>query len=197
MAEEAKWYVINTYSGYENSVAVAINKAAENRRMQDYIREICIPMEKVTEITEKGTKEVERKVFPGYVLIKMVMTEDSWHLVRRVRGVTGFVGDVSNDGSGSKLNIVPLTEEEAIAMGVERREETEDEVVAKSIERREVKVGYKVGDTVQIVNGVFTGRKGVVEEIDVDADYVRVTVSMFNRGTPIDLKLNEVELEKD
>ena len=174
MAEEAKWYVVSTYSGYENAVAAAIMKAAENRRMQDLIHEVTIPMEKVTEITEKGPKEVERKVFPGYVLVKMIMTDDSWHLVHAVRGATHFVG---SDGKA-----VPLTDEEIIAMGVERRE---------------VKVGYNVGDTVKVVDGPLAGFNGTVDELEITKNRVRVVVSMFGRETPIDLELDQVETIKD
>ena len=174
MAEEAKWYVVHTYSGYENAVAAAIMKAAENRRMQDLIHEVSIPMETVTEITEKGPKEVERKVFPGYVLVKMIMTDDSWHLVHAVRGATGFVG---TDGK-----TVPLTDEEIIALGVERRE---------------VKVGYNVGDTVKVVDGPLSGFNGTVDELEITKNRVRVVVSMFGRETPIDLELDQVEPEKD
>ena len=174
MAEEAKWYVVSTYSGYENAVAAAIMKAAENRRMQDLIHEVSIPMEKVTEITEKGPKEVERKVFPGYVLVKMIMTDDSWHLVHAVRGATHFVG---SDGKA-----VPLTDEEIIAMGVERRE---------------VKVGYNVGDTVKVVDGPLSGFNGTVDELEINKNRVRVVVSMFGRETPIDLELDQVETIKD
>jgi len=174
MAEEAKWYVVHTYSGYENAVAAAIMKAAENRRMQDLIHEVSIPMETVTEITEKGPKEVERKVFPGYVLVKMIMTDDSWHLVHAVRGATGFVG---TDGKA-----VPLTDEEIIALGVERRE---------------VKVGYNVGDTVKVIDGPLSGFKGTVDELEITKNRVRVVVSMFGRETPIDLELDQVEPEKD
>lgn len=174
MAEEAKWYVVHTYSGYENAVAAAIMKAAENRRMQDLIHEVSIPMETVTEITEKGPKEVERKVFPGYVLVKMIMTDDSWHLVHAVRGATGFVG---TDGKA-----VPLTDEEIIALGVERRE---------------VKVGYDIGDTVNVIDGPLSGFKGTVDELEITKNRVRVVVSMFGRETPIDLELDQVEAEKD
>ena len=110
MAEDAKWYVIHTYSGYENAVAAAIMKAAENRRMQDLILEVNIPMETVTEYTDAGEKTVERKVFPGYVLCKMVLTDESWHLIHNVRGATGFVG------AGGKA--VPLTEQEIYDLGV-------------------------------------------------------------------------------
>ena len=174
MAEEARWYVVHTYSGYENAVAAAIMKAAENRRMQDLIHEVSIPMETVTEITEKGPKEVERKVFPGYVLVKMIMTDDSWHLVHAVRGATGFVG---TDGKA-----VPLTDEEVIALGVERRE---------------VKVGYDIGDTVKVMDGPLSGFKGTVDELEITKNRVRVVVSMFGRETPIDLELDQVEAEKD
>ena len=114
MAEEAKWYVVHTYSGYENAVAAAVMKAAENRKMQDLIQEVNIPLETVTEHTDSGDKTYERKVFPGYVLIKMIMTDESWHLVRNVRGATGFVG-TSNKA-------IPLTDQEIYDLGVERRE---------------------------------------------------------------------------
>ena len=174
MAEEAKWYVVHTYSGYENAVAAAIMKAAENRRMQDLIHEVSIPLEKVTEITEKGPKEVERKVFPGYVLVKMIMTDDSWHLVHAVRGATGFVG---TDGKA-----VPLSDEEIIALGVERRE---------------IKVGYDIGDTVKVIDGPLSGFNGTVDELEINKNRVRVVVSMFGRETPIDLELDQVEPQKD
>ncbi len=174
MAEEARWYVVHTYSGYENAVAAAIMKAAENRRMQDLIHEVSIPMETVTEITEKGPKEVERKVFPGYVLVKMILTDDSWHLVHNVRGATGFVG---SDGKA-----VPLTDEEIYALGVERRE---------------VKVGYELGSTVKVIDGPLSGFSGIVDELEISKNRVRVVVSMFGRETPIDLELDQVEAEKD
>ena len=174
MADNARWYVVHTYSGYENAVAAAIMKAAENRRMQDLIHEVSIPLEKVTEITEKGPKEVERKVFPGYVLVKMIMTDDSWHLVHAVRGATGFVG---SDGKA-----VPLSDEEIIALGVERRE---------------IKVGYDIGDTVKVIDGPLSGFNGTVDELEINKNRVRVVVSMFGRETPIDLELDQVEPQKD
>ena len=130
MAEEAKWYVAHTYSGYENTVKATIEKAVENRNMGDLILAVNIPLETVTEITDAGSKTVERKVFPGYVLVKMVMTDETWHLVRNVRGVTGFVG------SGNKP--IPLTEAEIASLGVEKRE---------------VLVTYQVGDNVRITDG--------------------------------------------
>ena len=174
MAEEAKWYVVHTYSGYENAVAAAVMKAAENRRMTDLIREVNIPMETVTEITENGEKTVERKVFPGYVLVKMVLTDDSWHLVHNVRGATGFVG---SDGKA-----IPLTEQEILDLGVEHRE---------------VVVGFAVGDSVKVVDGPLTGFIGTVEALDVDKNSVSVVVSMFGRETPVDLELDQVEVLKD
>ena len=174
MAEEAKWYVVHTYSGYENAVAAAVMKAAENRRMTDLIREVNIPMETVTEITDNGEKTVERKVFPGYVLVKMVLTDDSWHLVHNVRGATGFVG---SDGKA-----IPLTEQEILDLGVEHRE---------------VVVGFAVGDSVKVVDGPLTGFIGTVEALDVDKNSVSVVVSMFGRETPVDLELDQVEVIKD
>ena len=170
MAENAKWYVLHTYSGYENAVAAAIEKSAENRKMEDLIQKVSIPVENVTEITDNGEKTVERKVFPGYVLIKMILTDESWHLVRNVRGVTGFVG---SDGKA-----VPLTEDEIAALGVERRE---------------VVVGFKLGDTVKLTDGPLEGFLGTVDELEIDRNRVRVIVSMFGRETPIDLELDQVE----
>ena len=174
MAEEAKWYVVHTYSGYENAVASAIMKAAENRSMQEQIREVNIPMETVTEHTDAGEKTYERKVFPGYVLVKMILTDESWHLVRNVRGATGFVG--------SEGKAIPLTEQEIYALGVEHRE---------------VIVGYGVGDTVKVTDGPLEGFLGTVEELDADKDLVRVVVSMFGRETPVDLELDQVEPVKE
>jgi len=174
MAGEAKWYVVHTYSGYENTVSAAIMKAAENRRMQDLIQEVRIPMETVVEHTDAGEKTVERKVFPGYVLVKMVLTDESWHLVRNCRGATGFVG------AGGKA--VPLTEQEILDLGVERRE---------------IVVGYQVGDTVKIVDGPLDGFLGVVDELEPEKDVVRVVVSMFGRETPVDLELDQVEPVKN
>ncbi|HJB56530.1 MAG TPA: transcription termination/antitermination protein NusG [Candidatus Flavonifractor intestinipullorum] len=170
MEERALWYVAHTYSGYENTVAASIEKAVENRNMRDLIHEVNIPMETVTEITDNGPKTVERKVFPGYVLVKMIMTDETWHLVRNVRGVTGFVGD------GNKP--IPLTEEEVASMGVEKKE---------------VVVGYQVGDSVKITEGALESFLGIVEEIDLERSKVRVTVEMFGRETPVELELDQVE----
>lgn len=174
MAEDAKWYVVHTYSGYENAVSAAIMKAAENRRMTDLIQEVNIPMETVTEITDSGEKTVERKVFPGYVLVKMILTDDSWHLIHNVRGATGFVG---SDGKA-----IPLTEQEIIELGVEHKE---------------IVVGYAVGDNVMVNDGPLAGFIGVVDELDVENGKVRVIVSMFGRETPVDLELDQVDTIKD
>lgn len=172
MADSAKWYVIHTYSGYENAVKTSIEKFVNGRDMHDMILQIEIPMETVTEVTESGaSKEVERKVFPGYVLIKMVMTDETWHLVRNVRGVTGFVGTANK--------AIPLTEDEVLAMGMEKRE---------------IVVNYKVGDHVRIVDGPLSSFTGVVEEIEPDKDRVSVMVSMFGRETPVELELDQVEV---
>ena len=170
MADNAKWYVVHTYSGYENTVKATIEKYVENRGLQDLIHEISIPMETVTEITDNGPKEVERKVFPGYVLVKMVMTDECWHVVRNIRGVTGFLG------SGNKP--IPLSESDIAALGVEKRE---------------VVVGYEVGDTVKIIDGALESFLGTVEEIDLERSKVRVVVSMFGRETPVELELDQVE----
>ena len=168
--EEAKWYVVHTYSGYENTVAASIDKAVENRGMRDLIQDVNIPMETVTEITDNGPKTVERKVFPGYVLVKMVLTDDTWHLVRNIRGATGFVG------SGNKA--IPLTEAEIAALGVEKHE---------------VVVNYQEGDSVKITDGALESFIGTVEEIDMEQSKVRVVVSMFGRETPVELELDQVE----
>ena len=169
--EDAKWYVVHTYSGYENAVKSSIEKFVSGRGMEDKILRIEIPLETVTEVTDSGeTKQVERKVFPGYVLIKMVMTDDTWHLVRNVRGVTGFVGSANK--------AIPLTEEEVLAMGMEKHE---------------IIVKYAVGDHVRIVDGPLSTFTGVVEEIEPEKNRVSVMVSMFGRETTVELELDQVE----
>lgn len=174
MSESAKWYVVHTYSGYENAVKSSIEKFVNGRGMEDKILRIEIPLETVTEVTDSGaTKEVERKVFPGYVLVKMVMTDDAWHLVRNVRGVTGFVG--------SENKPIPLTEEEVLSLGMEKHE---------------IVVNYAVGDHVKIVDGPLTSFAGVVEEIEPEKNRVSVMVSMFGRETPVELELDQVEVQK-
>ena len=170
--EDARWYVVHTYSGYENKVASNILTVVENRKMQDQIFEVRIPTETVTEIKDDKKREVERKIFPGYVLIKMIVTDDSWYVVRNIRGVTGFVGTSSNDPT-------PLTEDEVYAMGVEKKE---------------IIVNYEVGDTVRILDGPLTSFTGTVESIEVDKNTVSVIVSMFGRETPVEFELDQIEV---
>jgi len=173
MSDNAKWYVVHTYSGYENAVKTSIEKFVTGRNMEDVILRIEIPLETVTEVTDSGaSKEVERKVFPGYVLIKMVMTDDTWHLVRNVRGVTGFVGTANK--------AIPLTEEEVLAMGMEKHE---------------IIVKYAVGDHVKIIDGPLSSFTGIVEEIEPEKNRVSVMVSMFGRETPVELELDQVEVQ--
>ena len=172
MSENAKWYVLHTYSGYENAVKTSIEKFVTNRNMEDMILQIEIPLEHVTEVTESGTmKEVDRKVFPGYVLIKMVMTDDTWHLIRNIRGVTGFVGSANKP--------IPLTEEE---------------VAALRMEPNEIIVNYNVGDQVRITDGPLESFMGTVESIEPEKNKDCVVVSMFGRETPVELELDQVEV---
>ena len=170
MSGEARWYVIHTYSGYENKVASNLMTTAENRGMQDMILEVKVPTETVTEIKDDKTKEVERKLFPGYVFVKMIYTDETWYIVRNVRGCTGFVGPSSKP--------IPLTEAEVYRMGVETRV---------------VEVSYSVGDSVRIIDGPLEDFIGTVEELNTDKNYVRVIVSMFGRETPVELELNQAE----
>ena len=170
MADNAQWYVVHTYSGYENTVKATIEKYVDNRNLQDLIREISIPLETVTENTDNGPKEVTRKVFPGYVLVKMVLNDETWHIVRNIRGVTGFLGE------GNKA--IPLSEEDVLALGVEKRE---------------IVVSYQVGETVRITDGALESFLGVVDEIDLERNKVRVVVSMFGRETPVELELDQIE----
>ena len=173
MAGTAKWYVVHTYSGYENTVKATIEKTIESRQLHDQTLAISIPMETVTEITESGaSKTYERKVYPGYVLVKMVYSDDTWHVIRNIRGVSGFVGSSSNDPT-------PLTEEEVYAMGVEKKE---------------IVVNYAVGDSVRILDGPFSSFTGTVESIEVDKNSVSVVVTMFGRETSVEFELDQVEV---
>lgn len=169
MSEAAKWYVIHTYSGYENKVAQNIEKVVENRKLHHLIQEVRVPTEKVTEITDGKTKEVERKTYPCYVLLKMVYTDESWYVVRNTRGVTGFVGPASEP--------TPLSEKEVEALGVEINS---------------VEVDYDLGDAVKINGTAMDGFTGIVQSINYDDKTVDVLVSMFGRETPTTLALNQV-----
>jgi len=171
MADELKWYVVHTYSGYENKVKSNLEKTVENRGLQDLIADVKVPTETVVETEDGKQKEVERKIFPGYVFVKMVYTDDTWHVVRNIRGCTGFVGPASKP--------VPLSEEEVRKMGVETRV---------------VEVNYAEGDSVRIIDGPLDNFIGTVETLNVEKNLVKVIVSMFGRETPVELELTQVEL---
>ena len=172
MAEEAKWYVADNYSGYENKVKESIEKTVENRGLDDMIMDIKVPVEDVVE--KRGDKEkiVQRKIFPGYVVIKMGMNEESWYVVRNTRGVTGFVGP------GSKP--VPLSDAEVERMGVDTL--------------RHESVKFIVGDLVEIKSGPMEGFSGNIEKIDNESGIVWVTVSMFGRETSVEIDHSQVSL---
>ena len=167
---EARWYVVHTHSGYENKVASNLETTVENRNLGHLIQEIRVPTEKVTEIKDNKSREVERKVFPGYVIVKMIMNDDSWYIVRNIRGCTGFVGPSSKP--------VPLTDEEVERLGVEIKN---------------VEVDYNVGDSVRIIDGPFDDSVGIVDELNKEKNSVRVIIHMFGRETPVELELHQVE----
>ena len=167
---EANWYVVHTYSGYENKVKANIDKTIENRHLEDQILEVRVPMEDVVELKNGEKKQVQRKMFPGYVLIHMVMNDDTWYVVRNTRGVTGFVG--------SGTDPIPLTEDEIRAMG---------------FEITEVNVDYEVNDSVKVLDGPLTDFIGVVTEINKEKHKVKVLVSMFGRETPVELDFSQVQ----
>ena len=168
-----QWYVAHTYSGYENKVKANLEKAVENNGMQDLIKEIRVPVEEVVEIKNGKRRTIQRKVFPGYVLVQMVMTDESWYVVRNTRGVTGFVGP------GSKP--VPLSEEEVETMGMECRS---------------MRVDIAIGEDVRILSGPLEDFVGRVDEIDTLHQMVRVTVSMFGRETPVELEFSQIKREE-
>ena len=168
--EQALWYVVHTYSGYENKVANDLVKTVENNGMGDLIQDVKVPIEEIVEIRNGKPHTIQHKLFPGYVLVKMVMTDETWHLVRNIRGVTGFVGSANK--------AIPLTDEEIAALGVEKHE---------------VVVSYDVGDSVKITDGALESFIGTVEELDKERGKVRVVVSMFGRETPVELDLDQVE----
>ena len=171
MSETPKWYVIHTYSGYENTVASSIEKAVENRGMHDLITDVTIPVEIVREVKNGKTREIERKLFPGYVLVKMILTDESWYLVRNTRGCTGFVSPNSNKP-------LPLTDEEVTAMGVERMQ---------------LELDIKVGEHVRVVSDPFANFIGTVQAIDPETQRIRLIISLFGKETPIELDFVEVQ----
>lgn len=176
MSDSAKWYVVHTYSGYENKVAQTILKVVDNQKLQELIPEVRVPTELVTEVTDNNkTRDVERKIYPGYVLVKMILTDDSWYVVRNTRGVTGFVGPASKP--------VPLTDKEVAALGVER---------GKTVE-----VNFKISDKVKISTGSMEGFIGDVRSINTDDMTVEVAVSMFGREILTTLEISQVSRTND
>lgn len=171
--EQAKWYVIHTYSGHENKVKTTIEKAVANRGMEELIQNVAVPMESVVE-SKNGKENIrQRKVFPGYVLIKMIVTDESWYVVRNTKGVTGFVGPNSKP--------VALTDEEVENMGIEKAREAE------------IFVDYKEGDEVMVSDGPFQGFAGKINEIHPDRKHVKVIISMFGRETPLELEFSQIK----
>lgn len=165
-----RWYVVHTYSGYENKVKTDLEKTVKNRELEDFFFDIVVPMEEQIEIKDGKRKANLKKVFPGYVLIKMIVTEESWYIVRNTRGVTGFVG--------SGTDPIPLTDEEIRSMG---------------FETANVNVDYDVNDSVKILNGPLSGFIGTVQEINKNKGKVKVLVSMFGRETPVELEFSQVQ----
>jgi len=168
--DQARWYVVHTYSGYENKVKANVEKMVENRGLQDLILEVKVPMEEQIEVKDGKRKSVMRKIFPGYVIVKMVMTDESWYVIRNTRGVTGFVGP------GSKP--IPLSDDEIRKMGVEDIP---------------IELKAEVGDNIRVISGPLENFIGVIEEIYPDKQKVRVSVSMFGRDTPIDLEYEQIQ----
>ncbi len=167
---EAQWYVVHTYSGYENKVKVDIEKTIENRNLQDQILEVSVPLESVIELKNGVEKKADKKMFPGYVLIHMVMNDDTWYVVRNTRGVTGFVGP------GSKP--VPLTEEEMANLGYKNEE---------------VIVDFELGDTIVVTSGAWKDTVGAIKSINESKKSVTINVEMFGRETPVEFNFNEIK----
>lgn len=170
MSEEARWYVVHTYSGYENKVKEDLEKAVENRGLEDLILEVKYPTEEVVELKDNKRKVIQRKVYPGYVMVKMIMNDNTWYVVRNTRGVTGFVGP------GSKP--IPLSDEEVTAMGMERIP---------------IELDIEVGESVRVISGPLENFIGTVEKLDPERQKVKLTVSMFGRSTPVELDYIEVQ----
>lgn len=168
--EQAKWYVVHTYSGYENKVKTDLEKTIKNRELEEFFSDIVVPMEEQIEIKDGKRKTNLKKVFPGYVLVKMIVTEESWYIVRNTRGVTGFVG--------SGADPIPLTDEEIRNMG---------------FEDVQVNVDYEVNDSVKVINGPLVDFIGIVQEINKEKGKVKVLVSMFGRETPVELEFSQVQ----
>ena len=169
---EAQWYVVHTYSGYENKVKVDIEKTIENRGLQDQILEVSVPLEEVIELKNGAQKQVERKMFPGYVLIHMIMNDDTWYVIRNTRGVTGFVGP------GSKP--VPLTEEEMIAL-------------ATFMGTPQEKVNFAEGDLISVITGAWQGTEAVIRSVDAEKQTATIFIDMFGHETPVELNFTDIK----
>ncbi|PID82231.1 MAG: transcription termination/antitermination protein NusG [Clostridiales bacterium] len=169
--KEARWYVVHTYSGHENKVKANIEKIVENRGMEEIIQKVAVPTEEIVE-TKNGKKKVRhKKIFPGYCVVKMIMNDESWYVVRNTRGVTGFVG--------SPTKPTPLTEEEVAGMGIEQR--------------RIVHITIEVGEMIRVVSGPFENFEGIVEEVNLEKQSLKVLISMFGRETPVELEFSQVK----
>ena len=169
-SKEPKWYVVHTYSGHENKVKVNLEKLVENRGMQDLVLSVIVPTEDRVEVTETGRTVKTRKIFPGYVIVKMIVTNESWYLVRNTQGVTGFVGEGSEP--------IPLTDEEVRRLGIEKT------VIVLNI---------NVGDAIRIISGPFKGFTGVVEDVHPEKQTLRAKVDMVGRATPVELEFDQVD----
>ena len=167
---EASWYVVHTYSGYENKVKANIEKTIENRHLEDQILEVRVPMQDVVELKDGASRSVQKKMFPGYVLINMIMNDDTWYVVRNTRGVTGFVGP------GSKP--VPLTEEEMRPLG---------------IHSESVQIGFAEGDSVVVIGGVWKDTVGVIQSINDNKQSATINVDLFGRETPVEISFTEIK----
>lgn len=170
MSEKARWYVVHTYSGYENKVKANLEKTIENRNLHSLIHSVDVPLEEQIEEKDGKQKVTFKKKFPGYVLVKMIMTDDSWYVVRNTRGVTGFVGPASKP--------VPLTDEEVESMG---------------IQDAPIEVDVEVGETVQVIAGPLKDFSAVIQEINLEKRKIKALVSMFGRETLAELEFNQVE----
>ena len=170
MSEAAKWYVVHTYSGYENKVKANIEKTIENRHLEDQILEVRVPLQDVVEMKNGTSRQVQKKMFPGYVLLNMVMNDDTWYVVRNTRGVTGFVGP------GSKP--VPLTEEEMLPLG---------------IKKEEIQVDFAEGDTVVVTGGAWKDTVGVITALNVQKQTATINVELFGRETPVEISFAEIK----
>ena len=178
---EAHWYVVHTYSGYENKVKANIDKTIENRHLEDQILEVRVPMQDVVEMKNGANKTVLKKMFPGYVLINMVMNDDTWYVVRNTRGVTGFVGP------GSKP--VPLTEMEMEPLGIKTTEDVEENKTTVNVE-----VNFEEGDLIEVTGGVWKDTKAVIIAMNLSKQMLTINVELFGRETPVEISFADVKL---